>query len=54
MMSQINTDNNTDDSMGSETEMMEGRKKTGTKLCSRGKADAKSKFDVYPSAYANG
>ena len=34
--------------------MMEGKKKTGTKLCSRGKAAAKSKFDVYPSAYANG
>ena len=34
--------------------MMEGRKKTGTKLCARGKAAAKSKFDVYPSAYANG
>ena len=33
--------------------MMEGRKKTGTKLCARGKAAAKSKFDVYPSAYAN-
>jgi hypothetical protein len=32
----------------------EGRKKTGTKLCSRGKASAKSKYDVYPSAYANG
>ncbi len=32
----------------------EGRKKTGTKLCSRGKSAAKSKFDVYPSAYANG
>lgn len=32
----------------------EGRKKTGTKLCSRGKAAAKSKFKVYPSAYANG
>lgn len=31
----------------------EGRKKTGTKLCARGKAAAKSKFDVYPSAYAN-
>ena len=35
-------------------EMNEGRKKTGTKLCARGKAAAKSKFDVYPSAYANG
>jgi hypothetical protein len=34
--------------------MMEGRKKTGTKLCARGKASAKSKYDVYPSAYANG
>jgi hypothetical protein len=34
--------------------MMEGRKKTGTKLCARGKAAAKSKFDVYPSAYSNG
>jgi hypothetical protein len=34
--------------------MMEGRKKTGTKLCARGKASAKAKYDVYPSAYANG
>ena len=34
--------------------MAEGRKKTGTKLCARGKSAAKSKFDVYPSAYANG
>ena len=34
--------------------VMEGRKKTGTKLCARGKAAAKAKFDVYPSAYANG
>ena len=34
--------------------MSEGRKKSGTKLCSRGKSAAKSKFDVYPSAYANG
>ena len=32
----------------------EGKKKTGTKLCARGKAAAKSKFKVYPSAYANG
>jgi len=35
-------------------EMNEGRKKTGTKLCARGKSAAKSKFKVYPSAYANG
>ena len=34
--------------------MMEGRKKAGTKLCARGKSAAKAKFDVYPSAYANG
>ena len=34
--------------------MNDGRKKTGTKLCARGKAAAKSKYDVYPSAYANG
>lgn len=32
----------------------EGKKKTGTKLCARGKAAAKAKFDVYPSAYSNG
>ena len=41
-------DNSFDDVIG------EGRKKTGTKLCSRGKSAAKSKFKVYPSAYANG
>jgi hypothetical protein len=34
--------------------MAEGRKKTGTKLCARGKSAAKAKYDVYPSAYANG
>jgi hypothetical protein len=39
--------------------MVEGRKKkrrkkTGTPLCARGIASAKSKYDVYPSAYANG
>jgi len=32
----------------------EGRKKAGTKLCARGKAAAKAKFKVYPSAYSNG
>jgi len=32
----------------------EGKKKTGTKLCVRGKSAAKAKYDVYPSAYANG
>ena len=35
-------------------DISEGRKKTGTKLCARGKSAAKSKFKVYPSAYANG
>jgi hypothetical protein len=35
-------------------DLSEGQKKTGTKLCARGKAAAKSKFKVYPSAYANG
>jgi len=44
-----NSDNYYDDDI-----VMEGRKKTGTKLCARGKTAAKSKFDVYPSAYANG
>jgi hypothetical protein len=34
--------------------MMEGRKKTGTKLCARGLASAKSKYEVHPSAYSNG
>ena len=34
--------------------MQEGRKKTGTKLCARGKSAAKAKYDVYPSAYDNG
>lgn len=34
--------------------VMEGKKKTGTKLCARGKSAAKAKFEVYPSAYANG
>jgi hypothetical protein len=32
----------------------EGKKKTGTPLCARGKAAAKSKFKVYPSAYSSG
>jgi hypothetical protein len=43
-----------DQSDEEEMVMMEGRKKAGTKLCARGKSAAKSKFKVYPSAYANG
>jgi hypothetical protein len=35
-------------------DITEGKKKVGTKLCARGIASAKSKYDVYPSAYANG
>jgi len=34
--------------------MMEGKKKVGKPLCARGKASAKAKYDVYPSAYSNG
>jgi hypothetical protein len=41
-------------SNGDQLQVQEGRKKTGTKLCARGKTAAKAKFDVYPSAYANG
>jgi hypothetical protein len=43
-----------DDEEEEDETIEEGRKKTGTKLCARGKASAKSKYDVYPSAYANG
>jgi len=52
MMNQIKGKDHEDE--GEMMDMTEGRKKTGTKLCSRGKAAAKSKFKVYPSAYANG
>ena len=34
--------------------MMEDKKKVGTKLCARGLASAKAKYDVHPSAYSNG
>lgn len=50
MMNEIKGKDHNDDDMN----LSEGRKKTGTKLCARGKAAAKSKFKVYPSAYANG
>lgn len=51
MMNEIRGENPYDE----EIEVMEeGRKKTGTKLCARGKSAAKAKYDVYPSAYANG
>ena len=48
MMNQIKGKDQIDDVV------MEGEKKSGTKLCARGKAAAKAKFKVYPSAYANG
>ena len=48
LMNETNTDYNEDDMIN------EGRKKTGTKLCARGKASARAKYDVYPSAYSNG
>ena len=35
-------------------DIQEGKKKAGTKLCARGKAAAKAKFKVWPSAYGNG
>ena len=53
MMNEINGEDD-EDMMMSDIAVMEGRKKAGTKLCARGKAAAKAKFDVYPSAYANG
>jgi hypothetical protein len=52
IMNEMNSEGNHDEEDDDMIE--EGRKKSGTKLCARGKAAAKSKFDVYPSAYANG
>lgn len=53
MMNKIHGEDD-EDMMIDDIAVMEGRKKTGTKLCARGKAAAKAKYDVYPSAYANG
>lgn len=36
------------------TQNLKENKKKDTKLCARGKRAAKAKYDVYPSAYANG
>ena len=38
----------------SEKKKSKKKKKKSTTLCSRGKNAAKAKYDVYPSAYANG
>ena len=41
--------------LDSPQDMMEAKKKKkSNKLCARGIAAAKAKYDVYPSAYANG
>jgi len=48
------TKNHDENMLMDEPEIMEGKKKTGTKLCARGKAAAKAKFKVWPSAYGNG
>ena len=40
--------------MNQTKESINEEKKNKNKLCSRGISAAKSKFDVYPSAYANG
>jgi len=50
----MNEKNKSSDYIDYEEDLNEGRKKTGTKLCARGKSAAKAKFKVYPSAYANG
>lgn len=53
LMNETKGDGTEDMSMEDEV-VMEGRKKAGTKLCARGKAAAKAKFKIYPSAYGNG
>jgi hypothetical protein len=55
LMNETTDEGDLDDQMDDENQyMMEGRKKSGTKLCSRGYAAAKSKFKVFPSAYSSG
>ena len=49
LMNEIKGSDYEDDDM-----IEEGRKKTGTKLCARGIASAKAKYDVHPSAYSKG
>jgi hypothetical protein len=53
MMNEIHGEGD-EDIMIEDIAVMEGRKKTGTKLCARGKAAAKARYDVFPSAYSNG
>ena len=55
LMNEVKSDFQEDDMYDNKEMMMqEGRKKTGTKLCARGKAAAKARYDVFPSAYSNG
>jgi hypothetical protein len=54
LMNESNAEFDSDIRIKRDNVMMEGKKKTGTKLCARGKSAAKAKYDVYPSAYANG
>jgi hypothetical protein len=55
LMNETSDESDLDDqSDEEEMVMMEGRKKAGTKLCSRGYAAAKAKFKVFPSAYSSG
>ena len=55
LMNETQEHTNMDMDMDMEDDVvMEGRKKSGTKLCARGKAAAKAKFKIYPSAYSNG
>jgi len=54
MMNEVHSDDSEFPNNPEISTLEEGRKKTGTKLCARGKSAAKAKFDVYPSAYANG
>ena len=49
-----NIDQVLDFCMNETKEAINEEKKNKNKLCSRGISAAKSKFDVYPSAYANG
>jgi hypothetical protein len=55
LMNETKSEEDLDDQMDDESMyMMEGRKKAGTKLCSRGYSAAKAKFKVFPSAYSSG
>jgi dsDNA-specific endonuclease/ATPase MutS2 len=52
LMNEINGHDN--NSYSAEGMIEETKKKTGTKLCARGKSAAKARYDVFPSAYSSG